>query len=215
MNNDSLATLMLPINAFLGCQTPDYWVNSAKNQLPTLLIDHAHCEKKAALSAITLIQRYPHLPDLVNKMSRLAREELRHFEQVLSLMKQMKIPFKNIAAARYAKQLREHCRAQEPHRLLDSLIIGAFIEARSCERFYRLLPAIAEPIHGFYRKLIQSEARHFEDYLMLAGQSFTEVEINQRVEDFRQIEAALILDSDPQFRFHSGQPAELIETEIS
>lgn len=206
MNENQLQELMVPIFAFLGCRTPESWLNSAQNDLSTLLIDHAHCEKKAASTALMLIQRYPEQLTLLNKMSRLAREELRHFEQVLSIMKKRGIPFKNITASRYAKGLREHCRDHEPARLIDTLIVGGYIEARSCERFYSLMPRLPQDIASFYRKLLQSEARHFEDYIQLAHSVSAGDDCEVRITHFRQIEVDLVLNEDGLFRFHSGQP---------
>lgn len=125
------------IQAFLGSETPDQWIADALQNQETMLIDHAHCEKKAAMTAVNMMHRYPDDPDLLNKMSRLAREELRHFEQVLKIIKKRKMRYSHMTASRYAAGLREHVRKQEPEKVIDLLIIGAFIEARSCERLDR------------------------------------------------------------------------------
>ncbi|HEX6928224.1 MAG TPA: tRNA-(ms[2]io[6]A)-hydroxylase, partial [Gammaproteobacteria bacterium] len=131
------------IPEFLAAPTPPAWVEAAAANLPLILIDHAHCEKKAASSALTLLFRYPENSGLVHRMSRLAREELRHFEQVLKLMERRGIAYRHLTPARYAEGMRKHARTHEPARLLDMLVIGAFIEARSCERFGALAPALA------------------------------------------------------------------------
>lgn len=194
------------IEAFLACQTPDAWINEALRQQDVLLIDHAHCEKKAASTAMTLMFRYVEHPDLLRKMSRLAREELIHFEQVLDLMDKRNIEYRHLSSSRYAAGLREQVRTFEPARLVDTLIVGAFIEARSCERFARLAPFLDEELAKFYRSLLKSEGRHYQDYLTLA-QSCSDTPIQERVALFREKEKALIGSPDPEFRFHSGVPS--------
>ena len=160
---------MLPeLNEFLGCATPSVWVDVALQNQDVMLIDHGNCEKKAAGAAFQLMFRYVDKPDLQNKMSRLAREELRHFEQVLSIIRKREISLRNIGSSRYAAGLRELVRNHEPYRLTDTLVIGAFIEARSCERFAMLVPHLDEELGRFYHGLLKSEARHFQDYLKLA-----------------------------------------------
>jgi tRNA-(ms[2]io[6]A)-hydroxylase len=136
-------------------------------------------------------------------MSRLAREELRHFEQVLKLLKDRKMRFTNITAARYASGLREHVRKNEPGQIIDLLIIGAFIEARSCERFAALAPYLDKELEAFYVSLLKSEARHYQDYLKLAGRHAKST-LGERIAFFREIEKKLVLDPDKTFRFHSG-----------
>lgn len=193
------------IKGFLGCETPDSWIEEACKQQDILLIDHAHCEKKAASTAMTLMFRYVDRPDLLNKMSRLAREELIHFEQVLELMEGRGIAYCHLSPARYAAGLRTHVRTSEPGRLIDVLIIGAYIEARSCERFAKLAPYLDDELAKFYRSLLKSEGRHYQDYLGLAAQYAGEP-IDDRVAFFRDVENELILSPDAEFRFHSGAP---------
>ncbi|MGB1238777.1 MAG: tRNA-(ms[2]io[6]A)-hydroxylase [Pseudomonadales bacterium] len=193
------------IKLFLACETPQAWIDEALQQQPILLIDHAHCEKKAASTAMTLMFRYVDRADLLKKMSRLAREELIHFEQVLQLMEQRNIEYTHLSPARYASGMREQVRTSEPGRLTDTLIIGAFIEARSCERFAKLAPYLDEELARFYRSLLKSEGRHYQDYLHLAQEYAGEC-IADRVEMFRQIERELIESEDTEFRFHSGVP---------
>ncbi|TCK09415.1 tRNA-(ms[2]io[6]A)-hydroxylase [Marinobacterium mangrovicola] len=195
------------IQAFLGCSTPQAWIEVAAKpeSLPVLLIDHAHCEKKAASTAMNLMFRYVDRSDLLNKMSRLAREELIHFEQCLSLMDSRGIEYGHMSPARYAGGLREKVRTSEPGRLVDLLIIGAFIEARSCERFAALAPYLDDELSKFYRSLLKSEGRHYQDYLGLA-EAYAGESIEERVQEFRELEARLIQAPDPDFRFHSGVP---------
>jgi tRNA-(ms[2]io[6]A)-hydroxylase len=195
------------IKAFLGCETPDSWIELAKDpsQQELLLTDHAHCEKKAASTAMTLMFRYVDRPELLNKMSRLAREELIHFEQVLAIMKERGLKYGHLSSSRYASGLHQHVRSGEPDRLVDVLIVGAFIEARSCERFAALSPYLDEVLSKFYRSLLRSEGRHYQDYLKLA-QEYAAADISDRIALFREVETELIQTEDPVFRFHSGLP---------
>lgn len=196
--------MLIPeIEDFLLCNTPQAWIEQALQHPEELLIDHANCEKKAAGTAVTLMFRYAEKEGLQQKMSRLAREELRHFEQVTAIMKKRGIKYRQICAAEYAKRLHQHIRPQEPGRLVDTLIIGAFIEARSCERFYRLLPFLDAELEKFYRSLLKTEVRHFQDYLKLAEQ-YSKEPIDERVAFFAEQERLSICSDDPVFRFHSG-----------
>jgi tRNA-(ms[2]io[6]A)-hydroxylase len=191
------------IKVFLGSETPDLWVQNAVANQADMLIDHAHCEKKAATTALNLINRYPHDDDLLMKMSRLAREELRHFEQVLKFLKKRGIRYTNFTASRYAAKLRDHVRKQEPEKIADIMIIGAFIEARSCERFAKIAPLLETDLSEFYISLLKSESRHYQDYLTLA-KKYAKKDIVERVAYFRAIENKLIAEPDTEFRFHSG-----------
>lgn len=194
---------LMAIQAFLPCPTPDAWVNDALTNPAILLIDHANCEKKAASTALSLLYRYTDKPDLLHKMSRLAREELRHFEQVIAIMHKRGIEYKPIGPSRYAAGLYRHARTHEPAKLIDTLIIGAYVEARSCERFARLVPHLDEALGMFYQSLFKSEARHFQDYLTLA-QQYADEPIEARVKALALVEQALVEFPDEVFRFHSG-----------
>jgi tRNA-(ms[2]io[6]A)-hydroxylase len=185
------------IAAFFETPTPDAWLDEACERVPELLLDHANCELKAASTA------------LAQRMSRLAREELRHFEQVRSIMDDMQVPFERLSASRYAGGLREAVRHEEPCKLLDMLLVGALIEARSCERFARIAPRLPERLARFYGGLLASEARHFEQYIAFAKSEcgVAEGEIDARLEELKAIEAVLITEPDDEFRFHSGLPS--------
>jgi tRNA-(ms[2]io[6]A)-hydroxylase len=191
------------IHAFLPCPTPDAWLRAALANPRLLLIDHANCEKKAAGTALNLLYRYVDKPELLQRLSRLAREELRHFEQVLAIMQRRGIDYVQITPARYAAGLHRHVRTHEPAKLIDTLIVGALIEARSCERFARLAPLLDDELQRFYTGLLNSEARHFQVYLRLA-QRFAGHAIDERVAFFVQCERELIEAPDTEFRFHSG-----------
>lgn len=202
------------VNAFLGCATPPLWLDTAITQIPLLMIDHAHCEKKAASTAMNLLYRYVDRQELLVKLAQLAREELLHFEQVIDMMAQKGVPYDHLSPSRYAGALRAAVATHEPDKLIDTLIVGAFIEARSCERFAALADRLeAEALHPdlvrYYRFLLKSESRHFEDYLALA-QRYACVDIAPRVAEFQALESELIEGDDPLFRFHSGVPSKRV-----
>lgn len=195
------------IEELLACATPRAWVEAALAQQDVLLMDHANCEKKAAATAVSFLFEYgDRFPDLQDALSRLAREELRHFEQVAKLMRRRGIKPRPMSAARYAGGLRRHVRKREPERLTDLLVVGAFIEARSCERFRALTPVLDPELSEFYRGLDAAEARHFQMYLGMARRYGGE-EVEERIGVFREAERDLIEGADPTFRFHSGVPA--------
>jgi len=194
-----------PIHQFLACKTPQGWLDEALAHPEILLIDHANCEVKAASTAMQLIYKWKDKPDLLNKLSRLVREEMRHFEQVLAFIEQRGIEYANVSASRYASGMRSICRNNEPYKLVDTLICGAFIEARSCERFASLAPLLDAELSKFYVSLLRSEARHFEDYLGLAQKYSTEP-IDDRIALFRAKDKELVESADEEFRFHSGVP---------
>lgn len=253
-NTPAIQQLLEPINQFLHCETPDAWIEEARqpHNLPTLLLDHLLCELKAGQSAMYLIRKYavdkesqhsllewfkpyedfayrntgsietlkgksqiskaimaksasPYSQDLIDKMVLLIKEELHHFYQVLEIMNSRGIAYESIPASRYAKGLLSHMKTHEPQTLIDKLIIGAYIEARSCERFARLSPHLDDDIAKFYVSLLRSEARHYQDYLALAEQ-IAGCDISARIAYFGQLEANLILSDDEDFKFHSGVP---------
>jgi tRNA-(ms[2]io[6]A)-hydroxylase len=208
---------MEAVVGFLTTKTPSAWCDRALSEIDTLLLDHASLELKAAHQAQQTIWKYGSdrgdlfldqkvRMDLIAQMSRLAREELRHFEQVLAILEARGLQYSPVSASGYAAALHEHIRECEPERLIDSLIVGALIEARSCERFCLLSEKLAEPepaLAKFYRSLLRSEARHFNEYLETAqrvGGTATAV----RVEELRRLEGRLMFVDSPQLRFHSG-----------
>ena len=192
------------IEAFLACPTPDLWLENALCNQTIMLIDHANCEKKAASTALNLIYRYTDHFELLNKMSRLVREEMRHFEQVIKIMKKRNISYEHVSASRYATGLRQTVRNDDPARLVDILIVGAFIEARSCERFAKLAPYLDHELEEFYTSLLKSEARHYQDYLYLAQKAAGDESIQERINVISRVEQHLVQTSDSEFRFHSG-----------
>ncbi len=195
------------VYGFLGARTTPDWVAAAIADLPLIIQDHANCEKKAAGTAMNLLFRYEFSYDLQRKLAQLIREEMLHYEQVLGIMNERGQEWRYLSAGRYAKGMLKHKRTYEPAAMSDVLIIGAFIEARSCERFAALAEVIDdERLAKYYRYLLKSESRHFEDYLALAQSLSTEA-IDERVAFFREVEAELIISPDSELRFHSGSPA--------
>ena len=191
---------------FLLAPTPPEWLEAAVQRIPDLLLDHANCEKKAAATALSMLFRYDRHTAVVYRMSRLAREELRHFEQVQRILGERRIEYRHLGAGRYAESLRRRVRRAEPGRLVDLLVVGAFIEARSCERFALLAPHLDTRLEGFYAGLLAAEARHYRQYLGLASGFTDAAELAARVDHFAPIEAQLATAPDPVFRFHSGPP---------
>ena len=186
----------------LLCKTPRAWIDRALNSLDIVLLDHAHCEKKAATTAISLIHKYPER-DFFSCLSPLAREELLHFEQVSLLLEKRKIPYRNLKSGRYALSLHENISTAEPNRLKDSLLVCALIEARSCERFVSLAEYLEKPLRSFYVKLCEAESRHCDLYLNLYRDLFKE-DCKARLKPLAQLESDLINTPDSLFRFHSG-----------
>jgi tRNA 2-(methylsulfanyl)-N6-isopentenyladenosine37 hydroxylase len=195
----------LPQRVLLAA-TPDAWVQAAAARWRELLNDHAQCEKKAASTALALMFTYPEDRRLAAALSRLAREELRHFEQVQKLMIALEVPFERQQPGRYASGLRSKLRSADPGRKLDLLLTGALIEARSCERFALLAPRLPAEVGGFYAQLARSEARHFEQYLELAQAAAAQWQ--DRLRQLAGHEAGLATTPDAQLRFHSGPPQE-------
>jgi tRNA-(ms[2]io[6]A)-hydroxylase len=196
------------IEQILRAATPQSWVMMACARWPELLVDHLACEKKAASTALALIFAYPEDTALTLALSRLAREELRHFEQVQTLMQELAVPMARARPGRYAGGLRALSHITEPHRKLDLLLTGALIEARSAERFAQLAPHLPAPLDRFYGQLQRSESRHFELYLRLAIQAAQAdgLDWRERLAVLAQREAELATQPDDEFRFHSGAP---------
>jgi tRNA 2-(methylsulfanyl)-N6-isopentenyladenosine37 hydroxylase len=192
----------------LSAATPASWVSCACALPDVLLLDHANCEKKAASTALALMFAYAEDLELTGTLSRLAREELRHYEQVAKLIRSMKIVPQRLAPGRYAERLRRLVARSEPQRELDLMICGAFIEARSCERFALLGDAIGAPLRELFHGLHAAEARHYQVYLKLAGRAAVRaaLDLERRIAEFAHLEAELITSADPLFRFHSGPP---------
>ena len=189
----------------LDAPTPPAWTERALAELDELLIDHAHCEKKAAGTALNLIFRYPRHAVLLDPLSKLAREELVHFEQVLALLRERGIAFVPQKPARYAGELRAAMRAPEPCRLVDALLCSALIEARSCERFALLAAAVPDTeLRDFYAGLHAAESRHQRVYLELAGAFAAPDALRARHRELAAHEAAILARTPLAARMHAG-----------
>ena len=194
-----------PFVSILRAPTPETWVAAAVERWREMLVDHANCEKKAASTAIALMFAYPEDHALAMALSRLAREELRHFEQVQKMMLTLGVEVERQQPGRYASGLRSVIRTSEPGRKLDLLLSGALIEARSSERFRLLSGRLQQPLGDFYASLQRSEARHFELYVNLARTEAPD-QWQERLSTLAEREAELATAADPVFRFHSGPP---------
>jgi tRNA-(ms[2]io[6]A)-hydroxylase len=192
----------------LAAATPAAWFEAAAARLDLLIVDHANCEKKAASTALGLMFAYAEDAPLGLALARLAREELRHYEQVLGLMGRLDIGYARLSPGRYAGELRRALATREPGRRLDLLIAGALIEARSVERFAGLVPLLPPEVAAFYRGLEAAEARHAGLYLTLAARHAerTGLDLAARHAALAAVEGELVTRPDPELRFHSGPP---------
>ena len=188
----------------LASKTDPRWVETALSDLDELLLDHAHCERKAAGMALRLMFRYPDQPFLHDPLSRLAREELAHYEEVLRAMTARGGSMRRQRPSPYAGRLYHCVRSAEPERLLDTLLACALIEARSCERFQLLADAVDDPkLSALYNGLLASEARHHGSYLELAVQASDGDSAHERLRELAEREAEIIADPTPMVRMHS------------
>ena len=177
----------------LASKTDHAWVDRASLQMEEVLVDHAHCEKKAASTAISLLFRYPHLEPLQIPLARLAREELAHFETVLGPRSRLGMTFKRQKPSPSAGELLTAVRPREPDRLLDTLLCLALIEARSCERMKLLAENLADPeLRALYQGLLASEARHHQSYVSLAQKIAGEQDIRSRLLTLATHEATVL-----------------------
>jgi tRNA-(ms[2]io[6]A)-hydroxylase len=187
------------------CQpTAEAWIQQALGDLDTILLDHSHCERKAAGVAINLMFRYPSYHKLVRQLTAIAREELEHFEQVNQILERRGVPLAPLNAPPYGKSLTAQIRKTEPERLLDSLLTCGLIEARSHERLGLLAAHLPDPqLAAFYRSLMASEARHFGTYWLLADTYFDRDVVQSRLAELATIESQILSTLHPEPRIHS------------
>ena len=184
--------------------TSDLWLEQALNNLDLILLDHSHCERKAAGVAVNLLFRYPSYEDLIRQLTSIAKEELEHFEQVNQWLKIKGIPLAPLKPSPYGATLKQAVRKKEPHRLLDSLLVSALIEARSHERLGLLGEFCPEQeLAKFYRGLMASEARHYGIYWVLATQYFDRTIVDDRLQDLAELESDVLSTLHPEHRIHS------------
>ncbi|RJE76428.1 tRNA hydroxylase [Pseudoalteromonas sp. MSK9-3] len=188
---DALLEWLKPFETLIYKREGDWRTLPAKNKLTKSVIPKSNS---------------PYGQDLIDKMVILIKEELHHFYQVLEIMDEYDVEYRSITPCRYAKGMLRHVKTYEPDAMIDKLICGAYIEARSCERFAKLAPHVDKRLGDFYISLLRSEARHYQDYLTLA-EEIAGCDISERVKFFGEVEAELILSDDTDFKFHSGKPA--------
>ena len=180
------------------------WVEQAISNLDTILLDHSHCERKAAGVAINLMFRYPSYHKLVRQLTAIAKEEVEHFEQVNQWLEKRGIPLAPLNSPPYGAKLKAQIRHQEPERLLDSLVVSALIEARSHERLGLLGEYCPEPeLAKFYRGLMASEARHYGMYWLLANEYCDREIVDKRLIEIATVESEILAVLHPQPRIHS------------
>ncbi|MGA1409309.1 MAG: tRNA-(ms[2]io[6]A)-hydroxylase [Prochlorotrichaceae cyanobacterium] len=194
----------LPRIRLLQSSTGSAWVEQALGNLEEILIDHAHCERKAAGVALNLLCRYPSEVSLIHALPSIAREELEHFEQVHRLLEARGIALRPLAPPPYGGKLKALVRSTEPQRFLDSLLVAALIEARSHERLGLLGEYCPEPpLAAFYRGLMASEARHYGVYWLLATSAFPRDQVDDRLRELAIAEAEILSTLHPEPRIHS------------
>ncbi|PQO28157.1 tRNA-(ms[2]io[6]A)-hydroxylase [Blastopirellula marina] len=188
----------------LKSESSQRWLDQVEKHTDLVLIDHAHCEKKAAGTALNLIFAYVEDEELCREMTSIVNEELEHFHMVLELLKRRGVKFRRLKPSNYGNQLHELIRNQEPQRAVDRLLIAGLIEARSCERFGLLRKHLPDAeLRDFYDSLFESEARHHAVYVRLAKHYAPESEVMARLDELAAAEAAIIAAGDENARVHS------------
>lgn len=188
----------------LHAPTSPNWFAKVANNLEELLLDHAHCEKKAAGVAMNLLFSYVDQPELAQELPEIVREELDHFEQVFAKIRQRGYPWRKLKPSRYGERLHHLIRKEEPGKAIDRLLIAALIEARSCERFGILRDQLADrELADFFGSLYESEARHHGTYVRLACHLAPRETVRERLEELAKAEAEIIADGDELARMHS------------
>ena len=188
----------------LQCETPARWLSQVDSDLHAILIDHAHCEKKAAGTALNLIFAYVEDAELCRAMTEIVNEELEHFHLVLDLLARRNIRFRRLKPSSYGRELNDLVRKQAPQRAVDRLLVAGLIEARSCERFHVLASHVRDPeLAEFYRSLFESEARHHTTYTRLAKHFAPEDEVMRRLDELAAAEAEIITRGEALPRMHS------------
>ncbi len=200
----SMTTANYPTINLLRMKTSDHWLEQSLSNVEIILLDHSHCELKAANNAINLMFRYPGHEKLVTAMTAIAQEELEHFRQVNQILAERQIPLAPLNAPPYAAALKKQIRSNGPERLMDCLLVGGLIEARSHERLGLLAAHLPEPkLAAFYRSLMASEARHFGAFWSLADSYFDRSVVQARLQDLAELESDLLATLHPEPRIHS------------
>jgi tRNA-(ms[2]io[6]A)-hydroxylase len=188
----------------LTSSTAPWWLADVEEHLDEVLIDHAHCEKKAAGTALNLIFAYVDRLELVRELTPIVNEELAHFQMVLDVIERRGIRFRRLIPSSYGRKLNDLVRKQEPHKAIDRLLVAALIEARSCERFALLRDRLRDAeLAEFYGSLFASEARHHATYVELARLFDCNGEVDRRLAELAAAEAQIIDEGDKLVRVHS------------
>lgn len=188
----------------LRSRTEPEWLARAIAHTPEILMDHAHCERKAASQALALLARFPDRPELVEPMLALAREELEHFELVMAILKKRGIAMDSQSPSGYQAQLHAQVRKGMPEKLIDLLLIGALIEARSCERFKLLAEQHPDgELREAFRSLLESEARHHAVFVRLAEHYQDRVAVRERLQQLAEHECTVLEHLPPLPRIHA------------
>lgn len=188
----------------LARPSPSRWLPSVQNRLDLLLIDHAHCEKKAAGTAMNLMFAYVEDQDLCREMTEIVREELEHFHLVLDILNRRAIKFRKLSPSTYGRRLNDLVRKDEPNKAVDRLLVAGLIEARSCERFGLLRDGLNDQeLSDFFGSLFESEARHHSAYVRLAKHFQAEDQVESRLIELAEAEASILESSEDEPRMHS------------
>ncbi|NEO26126.1 MAG: tRNA-(ms[2]io[6]A)-hydroxylase [Kamptonema sp. SIO4C4] len=197
-------SVAVPTIKILQDATRPEWVEQAIANLDTVLLDHSHCERKAASFALNLMFRYPSYEKLVRQLTAIAQEELQHFEQVNQWLERRNIPLAPLNSPPYGAGLKALIRRQEPQRFLDFLLVASLIEARSHERLGLLAKHCPDlELAKFYKGLMASEARHYGIYWVLANEYFAPEIVNPRLAELSQAESEILATLHPEPRIHS------------
>ena len=192
------------VKEFLPCITPDRWLENALDNPVLLLLDHANCEKKAASSGLHLMYRCIDNIDIMESMSQLVETEMRNFQSLMMIIRARKLDCIPLSASRYAVGLRDHINSAEKTKLIDLLVVSAFMHGRAFERFSRLISYIDVELERFYVPFIRTQEHHFSEYLTLAKSISDEGKLIARIDHFASIEKNLIESPDSEFRIYSG-----------
>lgn len=188
----------------LKSSSKERWLHQVDDHLDEILIDHAHCEKKAAGCAMNLIFAYVENQTLCRELTEIVNEELEHFQMVLDLLNQRGIAFRRLKPGTYGRKLNDLVRKFEPDKAIDRLLVASLIEARSCERFELLSRHVQDKtLADFYSSLFESEARHHTTYVRMAKMFGTDDQVKQRLHELSEIEAAIVEEGCELPRMHS------------
>lgn len=182
------------------------WLSQVDEHLPEILIDHAHCERKAASTAMNLMNSYTENRQLCIEMTRIIEEELEHYHMVMEVLDRRGIEFKRLTSGHYGRELNALTQNREPQRAVDRLLVASLIEARSCERFRLLADHVRNrdaELANFYAGLFESEARHHTTYVKIAEEFAPRKEVLTRLDQLSEQEAAIIAKGSPLPRMHS------------